>query len=80
MGRKLIGEPDTLEHYAPSQVITDNEAYPALIKSKVISVDGIVFAVDAEDFNAIDKYEGKEYKRIVAQLKSGREAWVYIKK
>jgi gamma-glutamylcyclotransferase (GGCT)/AIG2-like uncharacterized protein YtfP len=42
-------------------------------------VDGKVFFINAEELEAADRYEVSDYKRIEVTLKSGIQAWVYVK-
>ena len=41
-------------------------------------VAGTVFDVTQEELAQADRYEVSDYKRVAAQLASGRTAWVYI--
>ena len=41
-------------------------------------VAGTVFEVTQEELAQADRYEVSDYKRVAAQLASGRTAWVYI--
>ena len=43
-------------------------------------VAGMVFEITADELAAADRYEVADYKRITARLKSGIEAWVYVRK
>ena len=42
-------------------------------------VAGTVFKITASELAAADAYEVSDYKRIEVQLKSGIDAWVYVK-
>ena len=42
-------------------------------------VAGKVFCISAEELEAADRYEVSDYKRIEVTLKSGIQAWVYVK-
>jgi gamma-glutamylcyclotransferase (GGCT)/AIG2-like uncharacterized protein YtfP len=45
------------------------------------SVSGTVFEVTEQELAAADQYEeGADYGRILVTLKSGDQAWVYVKK
>jgi hypothetical protein len=40
---------------------------------------GMVFEITEDELLSADHYEVADYKRIAARLKSGIEAWVYVK-
>jgi gamma-glutamylcyclotransferase (GGCT)/AIG2-like uncharacterized protein YtfP len=42
-------------------------------------VAGKVFFISAEELAAADSYEVSDYKRIEVGLKSGAQAWVYVR-
>jgi acyl-CoA thioesterase I len=42
-------------------------------------VEGMVLAVTPEELTLADKYEPIEYRRAKAPLRSGGEAWVYLR-
>ena len=44
------------------------------------SIEGVALEVSTHDLEQADTYEGPEYKRILVNLKSGKEAWVYVAK
>lgn len=89
-GRLLQGAPDALSGYRREMVrITD----PAVIASSgsdqhpiVMPTDdpadeitGTVFEITAAELDAADAYEVADYKRVQVRLKSGRDAWIYVK-
>jgi hypothetical protein len=41
-------------------------------------VEGIVFRVTRKELEHSDAYEPAGYGRVVVQLRSGRDAWVYL--
>lgn len=43
------------------------------------AVEGMVFALSAEDLARADAYEDAAYKRAALPLRSGGSAWVYVK-
>ena len=43
-------------------------------------VPGKVFRLTESELAAADRYEVADYKRVLVILKSGKEAWVYIRK
>lgn len=44
------------------------------------SVEGTVFAVTGNELRQADAYEPEGYKRVLVQLRSGSNAWVYLAK
>ena len=42
-------------------------------------IAGMVFEITESELLSADRYEVADYKRIAARLKSGIEAWVYVK-
>ena len=40
---------------------------------------GTVFEITAQELAAADKYEVSDYKRVSVTLKSGLQAWVYVR-
>lgn len=43
-------------------------------------VDGVVLSISSEELQHADEYETEDYKRIAVTMKSGKTAWVYVKK
>jgi gamma-glutamylcyclotransferase (GGCT)/AIG2-like uncharacterized protein YtfP len=89
-GRLLKGSPDALPGFRQSMVrITDPEVirtsgadhHPIVQASgdPRDEVSGAVFEITAAELAAADAYEVSDYKRIAVRLKSGRDAWVYVK-
>jgi gamma-glutamylcyclotransferase (GGCT)/AIG2-like uncharacterized protein YtfP len=89
-GRLLDGEEDAMPGYRQTQVeITDPEVvrksgqrfHPIVAPSgdPADEVTGKVFQVTVAELAAADEYEVADYKRVAVRLKSGREAWVYIR-
>ena len=39
----------------------------------------MVFRISADELAAADHYEVADYVRVQVRLKSGRDAWVYVK-
>ena len=88
-GRQLNGSPDALIGYRLAQVtIADPEV--VRISGKAVHtiaratgdpsdrVPGMVFELSDAELAATDAYETDAYRRVKAQLESGRTAWVYI--
>jgi gamma-glutamylcyclotransferase (GGCT)/AIG2-like uncharacterized protein YtfP len=88
-GRKLSGQADALPGWHEKIVeITDPEVlaksgkrfHPIVTPGrKDDQVQGMVFEITAEELAAADSYEVSDYKRVSAQLASGKTAWVYVK-
>ena len=89
-GRRLDGEPDAMTGYARTMVeITDPDVlaasgerfHPIVSPSDDPSdeVAGTVFRISAEELAAADRYEVADYTRVQVRLKSGHDAWVYVK-
>ena len=87
-GRLLRGQPDELVGFEqslftiddPEFVATSGKARHAIVKFNGRNdsrVRGTVFEVTESELVSADSYEPAGYKRVTAQLASGREAWVY---
>jgi gamma-glutamylcyclotransferase (GGCT)/AIG2-like uncharacterized protein YtfP len=42
-------------------------------------IEGAILSITQDELNEADKYETNDYKRIKADLQSGKTAWVYVK-
>lgn len=89
-GRLLHGEDDAMPGYRKTMVeITDPEVlrksgerfHPIVAPSgdPADEVAGKVFRITSAELAAADQYEVGDYKRVAVRLKSGNEAWVYIR-
>jgi gamma-glutamylcyclotransferase (GGCT)/AIG2-like uncharacterized protein YtfP len=88
-GRLLKGAPDALPGWKREMVeITDPDVlaksgarfHPIVVKgAPTDEVAGMVFEIGEDELAAADRYEVADYKRIAVKLKSGRDAWVYVK-
>jgi gamma-glutamylcyclotransferase (GGCT)/AIG2-like uncharacterized protein YtfP len=77
-GRELIGREDALPSYALRIVGPYANAEPNSNPDDAVS--GIVFEITEQELAAADKYEeDADYHRIWVTLKSGDEAWVYVR-
>ena len=89
-GRKLEGEPDALIEYILTMIQTQDQNFAAAsgsahhrtiqftgIASDV--VEGTAFTVTKKELEDADAYEPTDYKRVIVQLRSGIDAWVYLK-
>ncbi len=89
-GRLLKGHADTLPGWKREMIeITDPEVlaksglrfHPIIVPGAASDeVEGMVFEITADELAGADRYEVADYKRIAARLKSGIEAWVYVRK
>ena len=89
-GRLLTGHADTLPGWKREMIeITDPEVlaksglrfHPIIVPGAASDeVAGMVFEITADELAGADRYEVADYKRIAARLKSGTEAWVYVRK
>ncbi len=88
-GRRLKGAPDALPGWKREMVeITDADVFalsgerchPILVPGQASDeVEGMVFEITDEELASADRYEVADYKRIAVRLKSGVEAWVYVR-
>ncbi len=88
-GRELEGFSDQLLGYRLEMVeIQDAEVvalsgkthHPIAIESnhKADFVMGVIFEITEQELAQSDKYEVNDYKRVRAEFKSGKKAWVYV--
>ena len=88
-GRKLDGAKDVLIGYTVTDVeITDKRVlvesgkkiHPGLTYTgnPDDKVAGMVFAITPQELIQADDYEVSDYHRILAELQSGLQAWVYV--
>jgi hypothetical protein len=88
-GRTLKGRPDRLPGWRRQMVeVLDAEVFclsgerfhPILVPGEDDDeIAGTVFEVSEDELKRADIYEVDDYKRIAARLKSGLEAFVYVK-
>ena len=88
-GRKLDGNADALIGYRLRMIqITDQEfvatsgaEYHRNLEfngDTTDVVEGTVFAVTEDELKQVDAYEPDGYERVLANLRSGTEAWIYL--
>ena len=90
-GRRLEGELDVLIGYRLVKITIEDEDFVA--KSGTAEhrnlqftgnasdfVDGAVFSVTMDELEKSDAYEPEGYERVLVQLKSGINAWIYLNK
>ena len=89
-GRLLEGRPDALPGYRRDMIrITDPaviaasgaDHHPIVMASDdpADAVEGAVFEITLAELHAADTYEVSDYKRVAVRLRSGLDAWVYVK-
>ena len=81
-GRELTGHEDALPGYTTRMIESAGESYANAIPSSDPDdvVPGTVFEVTDEDLVSADAYEeDADYRRIRVTLRSGDEAWVYVR-
>ena len=89
-GRLLDGTPDALPGYArtmveitdPQVVATSGERFHPIVAPSddpADEVQGTLFRISASELAAADRYEVSDYRRVLVRLKSGAEAWVYVR-
>lgn len=88
-GRLLPGSVDALVGYEQSLIAIDDPEvvrtsgkthHPILRFTGVEAhrVAGTVFEITDHELSRADEYEVEAYRRVLAPLSSGREAWVYV--
>ena len=88
-GRRLEGKPDILVGYSLTIVQVEDQNFVALSGAALHRnlqftgiasdlVEGTVFTVTRKELEQADAYEPADYKRVLVQLKSGMNAWVYL--
>ncbi len=89
-GRLLDGEPDAVIGYRTIlEEILDEKVvalsglrfHPNLVLGDAADeVPGMLYFITEEELAAADDYEVDEYRRVEVPLKSGRLAWIYVKR
>ena len=89
-GRQLVGRPDAMPGYVQSLVAIDDPEVVAMSgkthhpivqpsSNPKDEVSGTVFEITAQELAAADEYEVSDYKRVSVTLKSGAQAWAYVR-
>jgi hypothetical protein len=89
-GRELTGSSDSLPGYTTSLLAIRDQAVIATSgkthhtiaersRDPAEEVRGMVFKVTPEELAAADRYEIPEYTRVRVTLKSGLQAWAYVR-
>lgn len=72
-----------LEIKDPQVIATSGKTHHPIVNYTGASsdtVEGIVFKITEAELRQADAYEVSDYKRVRANLKSGGQAWVYVKR
>jgi hypothetical protein len=88
-GRLLEGKPDVLVGYRLRMIQIEDQDFVALSGTAQHRnlqftgaasdlVEGTVLKVTRKELEQSDEYEPDGYRRVLAQLKSGINAWVYL--
>jgi gamma-glutamylcyclotransferase (GGCT)/AIG2-like uncharacterized protein YtfP len=88
-GRRLEGKPDMLVGYSLTMIRIEDQNFAEAsgtahhrnlqftgLESDV--VEGTVFTVTRKELEQADAYEPADYNRVLARLRSGMKAWVYL--
>jgi Gamma-glutamyl cyclotransferase, AIG2-like len=89
-GRELTGGSDALPGYSTSLIAIRDQAvvqksgkshHAIAERSGNLSaeVPGMVFRITPEELLAADRYEVSDYTRVQVMLKSGLQAWAYVR-
>ena len=89
-GRELQGRRDSMPGYRqtlieiadPEVIATSGKTHHPIVEpspDRADEVSGSVFEITAQELAAADKYEVSDYKRVSVKLKSGAQAWVYVR-
>lgn len=78
-GRLLEGSSDTLVGHEKAKLNVDGKTFNVANQKEGSSIDGFVYELSDKELERADRYEGKAYKRIKTKLKSGEEAWLYLR-
>ena len=88
-GRKLEGRRDALIGYRLAMITIEDEEFVAksgtaehrnlqFTGNESDSVEGTVFSLTMEELEKSDAYEPEGYERVLVQLKSGANVWIYL--
>jgi hypothetical protein len=89
-GRELSGSADSLPGYStsliairdPGVVTTSGKTHHTIAERSGDLADevcGVVFKITPDELAAADRYEVSEYTRVRVTLKSGLQAWAYVR-
>lgn len=88
-GRLLAGRRDQLLGFSQSMVLiedasvvaTSGKTHHPIVRASADRsqrVDGMVFEISDQELANADRYEVAAYRRVLADLASGEQAWVYV--
>lgn len=78
LGRKPDSEKDVITGMGLRLVSLGENTYFTIVEEPGAQVAGLALQVTSGEITRADQYEGDDYLRVLSQLKSGIEAWVYI--
>jgi gamma-glutamylcyclotransferase (GGCT)/AIG2-like uncharacterized protein YtfP len=89
-GRTVQSTPDAIVGYKRVDVKIESQQAVAISGIAVHTIlepagpdatpiEGVLFRITADELARADAYESAEYKRIKVKLRSGTEAWVYVR-
>jgi gamma-glutamylcyclotransferase (GGCT)/AIG2-like uncharacterized protein YtfP len=81
-GRRLEGRPDVLiedEGFVAKSGTAEHRNLQFTGNASDF-VEGTVYSVTMEELEKSDAYEPEGYERVLVQLKSGTNAWIYLNK
>ncbi|MCX2562054.1 gamma-glutamylcyclotransferase [Acetobacter farinalis] len=89
-GRLLEGQDDSMSGYRismleitdPDVIRTSGSRFHPVVEASGNDEDevkGKVFLITEAELADADRYEVSDYKRIIVTLRSGRNAWVYVR-
>ena len=87
-GRTVEGTPDAITGYrlrdvkissAQAAAISGTDAHTIMEPGDGPPIEGMLFVISAADLARADAYESAEYTRIEVRLRSGTDAWVYVR-
>ena len=79
IGRTQKPTTDVLEGYRKLNITISDERYPIVVRHEEGKVDGQVIELTEQELKAVDEYETQSYRRVNVTLKSGKNAWVFVK-
>lgn len=89
-GRELRGSADSLPGYSTSLIAirdtaviaTSGKTHHTIVErsgNPADEVPGMVFEITPDELAAADRYEVSEYTRVTVMLRSGLQAWAYVR-
>ena len=88
-GRRLEAQPDVLVGYCLATIRVEDQSF--ITHSGAVQrnlqhtgnasdlIEGLVLSLTQQEIERADAYEPAEYKRVQVRLRSGSDAWVYLK-